>query len=125
MYSLKFFTSVTVPENLVKNFLIKQHNPLGHAISELAKQLHSVPHLEKLYLEATRMGEEEVTALAHVLVYVPELDFLSLDKNSLGRGVRPQLTDPGLIKVQLTKKEATELCTLAIERNMYSFVIYI
>ena len=38
---------------------------------------------------------------------------------------RPQLTDLGLIKVQLTKKEATELCTLAIERNMYSFVIYI
>ena len=33
------------------------------------------------------MGEEEVTALAHVLVYVLEPDFLSLDKNSLGRGV--------------------------------------
>ena len=102
------------------------NNPLGHGISELAKQLHNVPHLEQLDLSDTQMGEEEVTALAHVLVYVPELKFLSLGNNPLGRGVTelikclrssPQLSDLRLGKVQLTKKEATELCTLANERN--------
>ena len=120
------------------------NNPLGHGISELAKYLHSVPHLKGLFLYDTQMGEEEVTALAHVLVYVPELLYLWLDKNPLGRGATelikclrsgPQL--PGLIlkQVQLTKKEATELCTLAKERRMvelssdynvsFSFVICI
>ena len=102
-------------------------NPLGHGISALAKHLHSVPHLKALRLNDTQMGEKEVTALAHVLVYVPELKFLALDKNPLGRGVielikclsnSRQLCDLGLCKVQLTKKEATELCTLANERNM-------
>ena len=102
------------------------NNPLGHGISELAKQLHNVPHLEKLDLSDTQMGEKEVTALAHVLVYVPELKFLSLGNNPLGRGVTqlikclrssPQLSDLRLRKVQLTKEEATELCTLANERN--------
>ena len=73
------------------------------------------------------MGEEEVAALAHVLVYVPELKYLKLDKNPLGRGMTelikclrssPQLSDLKLRKVQLTKKEAIELCTSANERNM-------
>ena len=111
--------------HLSKLFL--SENPLGHGISALAKHLHSVPHLKKLYLNDTQMGEEEVTALAHVLVYVPELKFLALDKNPLGRGVielikclsnSRQLCDLDLCNVQLTKKEATELCTLANERNM-------
>ena len=117
--------SLTYVTHLSKLFL--SENPLGHGISELAKHLHSVPHLKKLYLNDTQMGEEEVTALAHVLVYVPELKFLALDKNPLGRGVielikcisnSRQLCDLDLCKVQLTKKEATELCTLANERNM-------
>ena len=42
-------------------------NPLGHGINELSKHLHSVPHLEKLHLDDTQMGEEEVTALAFSL----------------------------------------------------------
>ena len=45
-------------------------NRLGHGISELAKHLHCVPHLQELHLENTQMGEEEVTALAHSLKYV-------------------------------------------------------
>ena len=63
------------------------NNPLGHGISELAKHLHSVPHLEGLYLNDTQMCEQEVTALVHVSVYVRELKVLSLDDNPLGRGV--------------------------------------
>ena len=99
------------------------NNSLGHGVSELARHLHSVPHLENLKLNDTQMGEEEVTALAHVLlIYVPKLKILSLGKNPVGRGVtelikclrsRPQLNDLILTQVQLTKKEATELCTLA------------
>ena len=103
-------------------------NPLGHGISELAKHLHFVPHLELLFLGDTQMGEEEVTALAHVLVYVPDLKGLSLQKNPLGRGVtelikclrsNPHLPGLNLAQVQLTEKEATELCALANERVMY------
>ena len=102
------------------------NNPLGQGISEFTKHLHNVPHLKKLHLDDTQMGVEEVTALAHRLVNVPELKFLSLGNNPLGRGVTelirclrssPQLSDLSLEKVQLTKKEATELCTLANERN--------
>ena len=118
-------------------------NPLSHGISELAKHLHSVPHLVSLNLSETKMGEEEVTALAHVLVHVPELMSLSLDKNPLDRGVTelikclkssPRLLYLSLKRVQLTKKEATELCALAEERAMillsdycvsFSFVICI
>ena len=108
------------------------NNPLGHGISELAKHLHSVPHLIKLSLSDTQMGEEEVTTLAYVLVYVQELSlrkiFLSLSKNALGRGVTElikclrsslQLGYLELTHVQLTKKEATELFSLANETNMY------
>ena len=107
------------------------NNPLGRGISELAKHLHSVPHLKGLYLDDTQMGEEEVTALAHVLVYVPELDFLSLDNNPLGRGVTELIRsipafshacDLSLRKVQLTKEEATELCTFANERDVNNIV---
>ena len=119
------------------------NNPLGQGISELAKHLHSVPHLKELHLNYTQMGEEEVTALALVLVYVPELQFLALDRNPLGRGVTelikclrssPQLPVLRLAEVQLTKKEATELCTLANEKHLnlesdyhvsFSFVICI
>ena len=104
------------------------NNPLGHGVSELAKHLHSVPHLEKLRLDDTQMGEEEVTALARTLVYVPELKYLKLDKNPLVRGVSElidyvssssQLRGLSLRKVPLTKKEATELFTLADERRIH------
>ena len=118
-------------------------NPLGHGISELAKHLHSVPHLEELHLDDTQMGEEEVTALAHVLVYLPKLSHLSLDKNPLDRGVTElikclrsgsHLPKLSLEQVQLTKKESTMLCTLANEKHLnlesdyhvsFSFVICI
>ena len=162
--------------------LYLSNNPLGHGISELARHLHNVPHLKKLYLNATQMGEEEVTALAHslqsvtqlgdlylsnnplghgiselamnlkfvphlkwlqlidtqlvegevralarALVYVQQLEQLQLDQNPLGRGVSelvnclisgPHLRSLGLSEVQLTKKEATELCALAFERRI-------
>ena len=62
-------------------------NPLGDGVSELAKHLHSVPHLERLYLNATQMGEEEVTALAHSLKNVTQLSVLNLSNNPLGHGV--------------------------------------
>ena len=100
-------------------------NPLSHGISELAKHLHSVPHLVSLNLSDTKMGEEEVTALAHVLVYLPECMILCLNKNRLGRGVTElikclksnrQRLILSLKRVQLTKKEATELFSLASER---------
>ena len=73
------------------------------------------------------MGEEEVTALAHVLVCVPELRLLSLNKNPLGRGVTelinclrssPQPIDLCLKNVQLTMDEALWLCALANKREM-------
>ena len=109
--------------------LVLSNNPLGHGISELAKHLDSVPLLWSLYLNDTQMGEEEVTTLAYVLVYVPKLSVLTLDKNPLGRGATelfkyisqsniygPRRLD--LCEVQLTKKEATELCTLANEKKM-------
>ena len=117
--SLKYVTQLTL--------LSLSNNPLGHGINELTKHLYSVPYLKFLFLRDTQVGEEEVTALAHVLVYVPELRFLALDKNPLGRGVielikclsnSRQLRNLDLCNVQLTKKEATELCTLANERNM-------
>ena len=63
------------------------NNPLGHGVCELAKHLHNAPHLETLHLNDTQMGEEEVTALAHVLIYVPNEMELWLSKNPLGRGV--------------------------------------
>ena len=123
--------------------LLLSSNPLGHGISELAKHLHNVPHLKELLLNDTQMGEEEVTALVRALVYLPELNCLRLDNNPLGRGVTelikclriiPQRCFLVLWKVQQTKKEATELCTLANERRMnlrseyhvsFSFVICI
>ena len=119
-HSLKHVTQLST--------LYLSNNPLGHGISELVKHLHNVPHLKELYLCDTQMGEEEVTALAHVLVHVPELDSLRLDRNPLGRGVAelikclrssPQCTFLRLTEVQLTKKEATELCTFANERNTF------
>ena len=106
------------------------NNPLGRGVSELAKHLHDVPHLDRLQLGDTQMGEEEVTVLAHVLIYVPKLTSLSLRKNPLGRGVTELIkclrSSPLVLRnhsldlcaVQLTKKEATELCTLANEREM-------
>ena len=134
-HSLK---NVTQLSNLQLN-----KNPLGHGVCELVKHLHNAPHLKHLDLANTQMGEEEVTALAHVLVYVPELRTLLLAKNPLGRGVTelikclrslPQLYDLRLHQVKLRKKEATELCTLANERGSclytdyhvsFSFVIYV
>ena len=113
------------------NQLVLSYNPLGHGVSELAKHLYNVPHLKDLRLRDTQVGEEEVTALAHVLVHLPELDSLELDKNPLGRGVAelikclrssPQCTYLRLTEVQLTKKEATELCTFANERNVFDFL---
>ena len=118
-HSLKNVTQLSV--------LNLSNNPVGHGVSELTKHLHSVPHLQNLDLADTEMGEEEVTALAHVLVYVAELESLDLDKNPLGRGVTElikclrsspaRLPILGLEQVQLTREEATELCALANEKK--------
>ena len=95
-------------------------NALGHGIIELANHLYSVPHLTKLNLNDTQMGEEEVSALARALKYVPELKWLDLGSNPLGRGVSdlsqhlssiPKLMRLYLWSVKMTKKEAEELCT--------------
>ena len=97
------------------------YNPLGHGVSELAKHLHNAPHLKQLHLNDTRMGEEEVTALAHVLIYLPNEMELSLGKNPLGRGVTElikclksglRLGELHMSKGQMTQKEVAELGTL-------------
>ena len=100
-------------------------NPLGHGISELAKYLDRVPLLEKLHLNDTQMGEEEVKSLVRALWYAQNLGRLELGKNPLCRGVNelinyvssssPPFCYLRLTQVQLTKKEATVLCTLANE----------
>ena len=109
------------------------NNPLGHGVTELAKHLHNAPHLKQLHLNDTQMGEEEVTALAHVLIYVPNEMELWLNKNPLGRGVtelikclKSSLRLRGLYisQVQMTEKEAAELKTLRDERRMNFSVSY-
>ena len=113
--------------------LYLSNNSLGHGVSELAKHLHNLPHLKQLHLDDTQMGEEEVTAFARALVYLPERISLDLTKNPLGRGVAElikclrsnlQRFDLDLPEVKLTKKEATELCTLANERDINLFTDY-
>ena len=103
-------------------------NPLGHGIIELAKRLCSVPNLTELWLFDTQMGEEEVSALASALKYVPELEKLHLGFNPLGRGVSdlsqhlssiPKLKYLSLWSVKMTKKEAEELCTAVRGTNIY------
>ena len=109
--------------------LIISGNPLGHGIIELAKNLHSVPNLTDLDLDDTNMGEEEVSALARALKDVPELKWLNLDFNPLGRGVSdlsqhlssvPELWRLYLTSVKMTKKEAEELCTEVRKSNINS-----
>ena len=90
-------------------------NPLGQGITELATHLFNVPHLTELDLERTQMGEKEVTAVARALKDLPELQWLWLSHNPLGRGVSdlssiPQLWGLVLYGVKMTKKEASELC---------------
>ncbi|CAH3170735.1 unnamed protein product, partial [Porites lobata] len=93
-------------------------NPLGHGISELAKHLHSVPHLEELHLKNTQMKEEEVTALAHSLKNVSQLSKLDLSNNPLGHGVSelakqlhnvPHLKQLKLRDTQMGEEEVTAL----------------
>ena len=94
-------------------------NPLGQGISELAKHLPCVPHLTRLNLEDTQMGEKEVTAVARTLKDLPELEVLELSHNPLGRGVSeltqhlssiPQLGILWLYGVKMTRKEVSEMC---------------
>ena len=103
------------------------NNPLGHGITELAKNLHSVPNLTELILRNTNMGEEEVSALVRALNDVPELELLDLVSNPLGRGVSdlsqhlssvPKLRALFLTGVQITKKQAEELCTAVRKSNI-------
>ena len=97
------------------------HNALGHGIIELAKNLNSVPNLTKLDLSDTNMGKDEASALARALKDVPELSYLSLGRNPLGRGVRDlaqhlcsvpkpkEDLSPCLEDVQMTKLTHLEL----------------
>ncbi|XP_078366420.1 NLR family CARD domain-containing protein 4-like isoform X2 [Oculina patagonica] len=108
-------------------------NPLGHGIIDLAKHLHCVCHLTKLWLNDTQMGEEEVSALARALKYVPELKWLGLESNPLGRGVidliqhlsnNPKRMSLLLLGVKMTKKEAEELCTAVRGINICLYTDY-
>ena len=103
------------------------NNPLGHGITELAKNLHSVPNLTELFLRNTNISEEEVSALVRALKDVPELGWLDLQSNPLGRGVSdlsqhlssvPKLRALFLTGVQITKKQAEELCTAVRKSNI-------
>ncbi|KAL9979062.1 hypothetical protein ACROYT_G016658 [Oculina patagonica] len=105
------------------------YNPLGHGIIELAEHLHCVSHLTELRLDDTQMGEEEVSALARALKYVPELEHLYLGSNPLGRGVIDLIKHLSsipklmymyleLFGVKMTKKEAEELCTAVRGTNI-------
>ncbi|XP_022807647.1 uncharacterized protein LOC111344666 [Stylophora pistillata] len=103
-------------------------NALGHGVIELAKSLNNVPNLTELDLRNTNMGEDEASALAHALKYVPLLRYLNLTYNPLGRGVRdlvqhlssvPELPILYLKGVQMTKTEFEELSTAVNERNVY------
>ena len=93
-------------------------NPLGRGIAELAKRLKCVPNLTDLLLCDTRMGKEQVSALARALNHVPKLRKLDLSHNPLGRGVRvliqhlssvPELRRLVLLGVKMTKAEAEDL----------------
>ncbi|XP_022809873.1 ran GTPase-activating protein 1-like [Stylophora pistillata] len=103
-------------------------NALGHGIIELAKSLNNVPNLTKLNLSNTNMGEDEASALAHALKYVPLLRYLILECNPLGHGIRdlvqhlssvPELERLNLKGVQMTRTEFEELSTVVNERNVY------
>ena len=100
-------------------------NPLGQGITELAKYLPRVPHLTELYLEDTQMGEKEVTAVLRALKDLPDLEWLFLSRNPLGRGVSeliqhlssiPQLRHLELKRVKMKKKEVSEL-SAAVQRT--------
>ena len=108
--------------------LVLSCNPLGQGITELATHLPSVPHLTHLHLNDTQMGEKEVTAVARALKDLPELEWLDLSHNPLGRGVSeltqhlsgiPQLRGLGLENVKMTKKEASELCAAVQGKVIY------
>ena len=103
-------------------------NPLAHGIPELCKHLNCVPHLNELRLYQTSMGEDEVTALAHALKYVPQLRELVLFLNPLGRGIgeltkhlksTPRLRTLILQCVRMTRKEAKDLCTEALSTRIF------
>ena len=108
-------------------------NPLGQGIIELSKHLPSVPHLTELNLRDTQMGEKEVTAVACALKDLPELEWLDLSLNPLGRGVSeltqhlnsiPQLRRLGLWGVKMTKKEASELCAAVQGKGISLYTDY-
>lgn len=103
-------------------------NPLAHGIPELCKHLNCVPRLNELHLYQTSMGEEEVTALAHALKYVPQLTELQFSFNPLGRGIgeltkhlksTPRLRVLRLQSVRMTRKEAKDLCTEALPTRIF------
>ena len=109
------------------------YNPLGQGITELATHLPSVPHLTKLRLKDTQMGEKEVTAVVRALKDLPELEWLDLSHNPLGRGVSeltqhlssiPQLRVLWLEHVKMTKKEASELCAAVQGKEIYLYTDY-
>jgi len=98
------------------------YNLLGQGITELAKHLTSVPHLTKLNLIGTDMGEEEVTAVARNLQNVAELKKLDLSRNPLGQGITElakHLTSvPHLTKLNLSDTQMGEEKVTAVARNL-------
>ena len=109
------------------------NNVLGHGIIELAKNLNSVPTLISLDLKNTNMGEDEASALARALKDAPELRYLSLGSNPLGRGVRdlvqhlssvPKLKSLDLDGVPMTKTELKMLFSALNGREITLYTDY-
>nr|XP_058969862.1 uncharacterized protein LOC131796295 [Pocillopora verrucosa] len=113
--------------------LIISENALGHGIIELAKNLNSVPTLTSLDLKNTNMGEDEASALARALKDAPELRYLSLGSNPLGRVVRdlvqhlssvPKLKSLNLDGVPMTKTELKMLFSALNGREITLYTDY-
>ncbi|KAJ7376761.1 NACHT, LRR and PYD domains-containing protein 12 [Desmophyllum pertusum] len=101
------------------------HNPLGSAVTVIAEHLDGAPCLAVLNMTDVKMGAYEVTALASSLKNLPNLWFLSLRVNPLGRGVCalvkhlskvPKLKHLDLASVQMGNEEINSV-SKACERT--------
>ena len=101
-------------------------NPLGRGVSAITEHISSVSKLVSLNLKETQMGEEEARALGRALRFIPQLEWLDLASNPLGRGVSvliqhlscvPGLDFLGLRHVQIRQREVNDLRRTAEKRT--------
>ena len=94
------------------------YNSLGQGITELARNLTSLPRLSHLNMSRTNMGMQEAASLAQALTNVPNLCYLDLVGNPLCRGASvlvehlssvPNLVELNLEHVIMTKKEVDDV----------------